>query len=371
MSIQELTRTNKRKRKSESRFQRLWAEAETLACENKELESTLDKLVHRIDRDVLSVELNMGKTIRQVVYKQLAFAQKKSLLKWQRDELNDWITENLIELNAMGLIDEPLENEIAKLQAFELGIELDPDSDRTPAEQLDQFFDNESFDAEDDAEPLVNSTGDLFDDLDEPQSAVCDDEADDDLEDMLHDLFEEYEAHHRRLEDSQDDVHTRSVSPDIFMRLFRQTAAALHPDRESDEGLRQQKHELMSQLLKARKENDLITIMKLHEQFSPSASALHSDDQKELEAVLLDYLEKQRQRRDEITGQSPMHRMVFDQFYHKNPATITRRINAHLKQIKKRHESLHDFIGDIKTLKKLKEVLDVRYNSHMMSSDWF
>ncbi|MFK7892959.1 MAG: hypothetical protein AB8B63_19245 [Granulosicoccus sp.] len=369
MSIQELARTKKRKGKSESRFQRLWAEAEALASENTKLESSLDSLVQRIDRDVLSVELSMGQTIREVVYKQLGFARKKSLLKWQRDELNDWISENLLELDAMGLIDEPLENEIAQLRAYELGIELDPDSDKTPAEQLDEFFhtDSHNADNEDDAVTLVNNTSDLFDDLDAQQSAS----SDDDVADVLHDLFEEFEAYQQQLENSHLQAKPRSVSPDVFMRLFRQTAAALHPDRESDEEMRMQKHELMSQLLKARKDNDLITIMQLHEQFSPSESALDSDDHQALEAVLLDYLEKQRQRRDEITGRSPMHRMVFDQFYHKNPATITRRINAHLKQINKRHESLHVFMGDIKTLKRLKEVLDVRYNSHLMSSDWF
>ena len=46
----------------------------------------------------------------------------------------------------------------------------------------------------------------------------------------------------------------------------------------------------MSQLLKARKERDLITIVKLHEQHTSVESALSGDDEQALEEVLVDYL---------------------------------------------------------------------------------
>ena len=67
----------------------------------------------------------MGLVIRQFVYRQLEFAQRKSLLKWQREVLSEWIEENLSHLMDMGLLDEPLQNEIARLRAFEMGIVLD------------------------------------------------------------------------------------------------------------------------------------------------------------------------------------------------------------------------------------------------------
>ena len=49
--------------------------------------------------------------------------------QWQREELNDWLNENLSELVAMGLLDDPLQNKLAQLRASRMGIDLDPDSD--------------------------------------------------------------------------------------------------------------------------------------------------------------------------------------------------------------------------------------------------
>jgi len=87
-SLNEIKPGKQSKRKVESRFQRLWAEAETLAEANIQLETELDALVQRIDSDVFSAEREMGETIRLMVYRQIEFAKRKSLLKWQRAELN-------------------------------------------------------------------------------------------------------------------------------------------------------------------------------------------------------------------------------------------------------------------------------------------
>ena len=74
-----------------------------------------------------------------------------------------------------------------------------------------------------------------------------------------------------------------SINDDVFKRLFRQTAAALHPDREKDEDRRKEKHVLMSHLLKASKERDLISIVKLHERHASATSTLSGDDEQALE----------------------------------------------------------------------------------------
>ncbi len=369
----------KNTQKPQSRFQSLWSEAEALASENAKLEKELDDLVRRVSSDIMTAERNMGETIRDVVYRQIDFAGKKSLLKWQRFELNDWMEQNLSELMVMGLLDETLQNKIALLRASQMDIDIDPDSDLSPAEQLDRYFgvEDEGYDELDDFDtPDGSASGDLFDDdMDETQKVEFDDDSAEEemLEELLRKLraeFEEDEAEDERERAAQSRQSENPITDDVLKRLFRQTAAVLHPDKEPDAQRRQEKHELMSQLLKARKERDLITIVKLHEEHSPADSVFSMEDEQALEEVLVDYLNQQQQRMEDIVEQSPMHRMAYSEFYSKKPETVTRKINAHLKKIDERHQSLQHFVAEVKTLKRLKEILSARYEAQSFGGGW-
>lgn len=380
MTTKEIAAGKRNKQKTASRFQRLWAEAEALAKDNIELESQLNVLVSRIDKDIFSAEREMGETIRLMVYRQIEFANRKSLLKWQRAELNAWISDNLSELTMFGLIDEKLQNAVARLRAFQMGIELDLDSDLSAQEQLDQYLgidvpgddDDGWWNADEDGKSTESkTTGDLFDD-DMDDDFDIDDEQDDADEEALAELLRKlHEQFEERLQPEATTDNRKLMNDDVFKRLFRQTAAALHPDREIDENRRQEKHALMTQLLKARKDRDLITIVKLHEEHTSVESALSGDDEQALEEVLIDYLNQQQARMDDIIEQSPMHRMAYSEFYSDKPATVTRRINAHLKKVRERRRSITHFMAEVKTLKSLKTILEERYESRVFNDEWF
>ena len=239
MPTTQITSNKRGKQKPLSRFQRLWAEAETLARDNAELERGLDAVVKRINEDIFTAERQLGETIRLFVYRQVDFAHKKSLLKWQRQELNDWIDENLSELVAMGLLDEPLQEKLAVLRAEQMGIDLDPDSERSTTEQLDDYFDSEvvEFDEGFDSSEgrSRNKTGDLFGD-DEDLDATFDDETEEEeLAELLRKLHAEFEGNKERMATPELRRNQKPVSDKVFKRLFQQTAAALHPDKETDQ----------------------------------------------------------------------------------------------------------------------------------------
>ncbi|ASJ72994.1 hypothetical protein [Granulosicoccus antarcticus] len=366
MPTKQITTDKRDKQKPTSRFQRLWAEAETLARDNAELEKGLDAVVSRINEDIFTAERQLGETIRLFVYRQLEFAHKKSLAKWQRNELNDWINENLSELLAMGLLDEPLQEQLAILRAAEMDIDLDPDSERSAVEQLDDYFGSEAGEPGD--EEQGNRSDDLFGEDEDLDDTFEDDE--DELAELLRKLHAEFEGAQESM-DTPTPPKKKPISDKVFRRLFQQTAAALHPDKETDQSRREEKHALMSELLTARKEHDLITILKLHEQYVNADSDLNSDDEQALEEVLVEYLNQQRERIDEIVSQSPLHQMAFSQFYHKTPATVTRRIDAHLEKIGAKQDALLTVLASVKTLKSFKEILTARYDTQIMRNDWF
>ena len=360
------------RKKTESRFQRLWAEAEALEKDNLELEAQLETIVKRIDSEVFVAERKLGEVLYEAVNRQLDFAQKKSLLKWQRSELSEWIDENLSELVAMGMVDQTLRDKLATLRASELGADIDQDSPLSPAEQLDQFLKDEA----DEFRKLMEMDEGLSDEEEGEQADLFDidldddeDLSDDELAELLRKVREEFEGSRHSIDAEPPRSQRKDISDAVFKRLFRQTATALHPDKESDELRRQEKHELMSQLLKARKEYDLITILRLHTKHAAVESTLNIADQQELEEILVEYLNQQQQRMDNIVQKSPMHQMAFAEFYDKRPAIVTRRIKAHLKKIEERKAGILFFTTQVKTLKALKEILSERYDASMWHRD--
>ena len=360
------------RKKTESRFQRLWAEAEALEKDNLELEAQLDTIVKRIDSEVFVAERKLGEVLYEAVNRQLDFAQKKSLLKWQRSELSEWIDENLSELVAMGMVDQTLRDKLATLRASELGADIDQDSPLSPAEQLDQFLKDEA----DEFRKLMEMDEGLSDEEESEQADLFDidldddeDLSDDEVAELLRKVREEFEGRQHSTDAGPPRSQHKDISDAVFKRLFRQTATALHPDKETDELRRQEKHELMSQLLKARKEYDLITILRLHTKHAAVESTLNIADQQELEEILVQYLNQQQQRMDNIVQKSPMHQMAFAEFYDKRPAIVTRRIKAHLKKIEERKAGILFFTTQVKTLKALKEILSERYDASMWHRD--
>lgn len=61
----------------------------------------------------------------------------------------------------------------------------------------------------------------------------------------------------------QQMAHTEQEAQTSLRQLYRQLAAALHPDREPDEAQRVRKHELMSQVNQANAQKDLLTMLRL------------------------------------------------------------------------------------------------------------
>lgn len=365
-------------KRSQSRFQRLWAEAESVARENDKLNNELDALVQRIGADVGKAESALGRAVRLAVHRQLDFAEKKSLLKWQRAELSDWIDEHLQELLNLGELDEALQNRLAALRARELNVELDESSELSPVEQMRAYLDKQI------ADELKESNGKhadedngWFDDTEAEEMSISDVDYQDDEEELaellrrLHEEFDQEGGAQTQSESSDNQESRANLDDAVFKRLFRQTAAALHPDKEIDPVRQREKHELMSELLKARKERDLITILRLHEQYASADSGLSTTDEQQLEQVLVAYLGQQRERMDDIVHRSPMHRWVFQEFYHENPATTNCRVKAHIKKIDTRREGLNVFVTRVKTLQKLKELLADRYERHRFGASWF
>lgn len=417
--------------------QKLWQRASRLKNENESLKATLDQLVQRVQQEILPHEKNMAESQMPLCIKLLSLGQRKTLAKWQRQTLHDWILEMFEGFHAFGLVDDELRNHMARYDAFRLGVELE--DDEAPYEELGKKlaqFEKEAQRREEEErqqeaevleeeraqyiaegrqsiereldkqlgrrpEKSENGTGDLWEDdldaeiqqlqeaydrkreqyrkvlLDELQEEadyVFGDE-DDDFDDMNFEAFERLFT--ERFEETFFGSEREQAKPEqetgipldngTLQRLFRATAAKLHPDREPDPELRSKKQRLMATLLKARKKGDIITVMELYNTWVGEQERLNKADEKSLQAAIEQWLVVLDRERDEIIATSPMHHHVYDEYYDRSKRKIDQAFRARIDDISEAAEASLTLGAQLSTLKSLKPVLERRFEYNRWS----
>ncbi|MEJ2618848.1 MAG: hypothetical protein P8163_01030 [Candidatus Thiodiazotropha sp.] len=151
---------------------------------------------------------------------------------------------------------------------------------------------------------------------------------DDSFEDDLESLFEEARQQPDRPDHSDELAKHNESGLDWLKTLFRRAAQNLYPDRESDPEKKQQKQQLLSKLLIARKENDILTILEI---FGQAQSKPQLDlAETELTAVcemLSDQLNHLQFEQTSFIHGHPDRMMVYEHLFHKSKKSGKRHSN--------------------------------------------
>lgn len=347
---------------AESRFQKLWNEAERLKKENRELETTLDQLVLRIKQVVGPVEMDMARAMRVQIDKLILFGRRESLSQWQMVVLDEWIMSNMDYLQSIGLVDDELTDNLAHLHAQTLGFEVDANSDLTTTEQLAAYMESQlgDMDAELDDNDLIGG-----------ESSEDSDEAEDILK-WHEQRFAQSEFENTSKAQAED--HTNQFSSDldldqnsashplaVFKTLFHRVARALHPDKETDPEKRQAKQALMAQLLEARRQNDLMTVFQMYQEHVDETASFGAQERAELEKVLCQFIELESQRQLEITTKTPLHDIAYTQYYSNDPESIEKAIEQKIEEVENRKADIEAFSDTVTSINKLGPYLIDRF----------
>lgn len=409
-----LTAAKKRPNKT-SAFQKLWTKAEKLKRENARFRNRLDQLVQRIQTDVIPIEKQAVGQQLPLLQRLLTLGQRKSLSQRQRYMLDDWIREILDLLQGTDHLNEDIMDEVCRYDAYRLGIELDESSTCSLPEQLQHYFEREQellqdededeaydeFDEElresihheiekildktlgpEPANPDVHDSDDLFsDELKAEQQRqyqeyieVRNAAREELLKEMLaaDDIFDDFDDEEAIFDFDADAFgyeepltapasnDAPAVSNAVFKRLFRSIAAQLHPDREPDPNLRDQKHTLMSQLLDARKQGDVMMIIEMYQEHVSANTGLSTVDEKQLIKVLKNQVNVLINEQEQYSFETPLHRLVYEKFYSDNTKTINQVIKMHLRDIEKDSANAQALALSITSLKTLKPHLEQR-----------
>ncbi|MFT7529721.1 MAG: hypothetical protein ACI9FD_000724 [Gammaproteobacteria bacterium] len=354
--------------------------AERLQKQNQELQEKLDLLVERARLEALPAQIELGKTARQLVFHLLGFLRRKSLPKWQCNELRHWIGELLEPIAAVDLMDDDLRDEIARDSAQDMGYTIDEESKLAPHQQFEEMvridFENvlpeEHIDNKREIEAEVEKM--VRRKFGDPrQSPPIQDMFQAELHEAERKREEEIEKFRRQARDEledgfEDESQIPRADRGLLNRLFRRTANVLHPDKELDDDKRIERQALMHSLLEARKRGDILTIYKMHQDYTEADAMTGSDDEKQLLTALEQQIENLRDEQLRIINQSPIHAFVHEEFFARTDKATNIKIAAHIEDLYLQQSSWQEFMRQIRTLKALKPVLEQR--SQYYFQDW-
>jgi hypothetical protein len=120
----------------------------------------------------------------------------------------------------------------------------------------------------------------------------------------------------------------------------------------------------MAELLGARKQGDVMTVINLYQQHVDNDASLSKADEKQLIDALKRQVTALECEREEYSFESPLHRTAFAQFYHHSPRQTNQALKHHIQMMEAATSEVVSQAHSIKTLKTLKPHLEERYEEH-------
>jgi hypothetical protein len=361
--------TNPQKTHLQTLFDNLWRDVKNKQQANARLRIELSELHKIYHKKILPVEQLTEGPYSQLAQRLIEFFTRKSLTQWQRHELSQWIIEciNYIEL-------------------------LNPEKSRELTVSYQQVLANYlKIDVEDVEQQMNHGAGSLdeffadFDTIEEAFQCFSDNFADNFAENPSKERENPKSGFQEELFGfSEDDPKVFRGGPfeelftpgikaeeqdlvnDQWLRsIFRRTANALHPDKERNEALRSEKQNLMAQLLAAREEKDVFSLLNLYMQYVEGSDLLITD---ETMGKLCAQLNKQKnqltEEKQEILYESPMYSELYKKLHSRNKKKREKNIERHIRGVRESTQEMLEFVVSLRNLKILKIHLEHRYEEH-------
>lgn len=330
--------------RDQDRFNNLWQAVKKKQARNEKLKQDMDALMATYTAKVMPVELGIEEPLILLARRLVDFASRKSLANWQRSELQDWITETLHEVSQYNAAEaDAISQDYNQVIAdyYDISVEeltgpqeIDDEMDAIISEAFESMHENEE-------SPFEQASIFGFDD---------DEEADA--------FFEHAEAEANVGADRKE----QPINEKWIRNLFRRTARALHPDKEQDPDKRLAKQKLMTTLLDARDQQDIMTMMMLYnEHADDNVLSLEPDEIQSL----CDLLEKQKDKLDmdrmALIDESPMHHAVHQKLYATSQKARERKLKEHLDEVHASIKRKFKLVEYLRNLSHLKIILEERY----------
>ena len=335
-------------------FQLLWEKIEKQKTRLAGQEKRVRKIVDRFNAEILPLEWEHARSQYQLVERLLTFLSRKSLTRWQRDELCDWIHDELGVLSSNPFADPELDR-TGLLVRFESLIKQHyPQPDTPPLTESERekirsdLYQELGLELDDeDIDLFMHSPADFLQQMMEKMQEGDEDWLEEDEEEEADDIF------------GPDETDGQAAGKALIHRLYKQLAKRLHPDLEQDKAHKAVKHEQMQQLLAARQENDIHTLLELHRQHFDSA-ALEQLGQQELDGInelLRRQLRELERQYDDVFIDQSLESAIWNRFRHLGSTSSDRKFAEHARELKADIRHNNKLLKQLTTLKDVQQLL--------------
>ena len=357
----------------ESDLNQLWREVQDKRKRNQHLQNQLDKLVLTYQQKILPVERERLLPAQlKLTERLIELFSRKSLSHWHRDEMSDWIGSLL---DRLALLDEEKSVEltnrynthVAKISGLSLE-EL-----QAYQSEEEQSFDeilNEMFEMEGDGEidpqsaAEAQATAKHKAQEEAKNSAQTDLFGFDDLDLTGAEPGLDHNQKKTTIDKFEESCFNEEQADNQWLRsLFRRAARTLHPDLEQDPKKREAKQKIMVELLSARDNEDVMTLVSLYaEHVQAGDLRVQQDDIDKLYRLLEQQSMDLEYEYENCIYGSPFTQMVHDKLYARTKQARTKKLQLCLKAINIEASQTNDFTQFLRNLNCLKEVLAERYD---------
>jgi hypothetical protein len=353
------------KNKLQARFDKLRQQMLKQQTLNRTFQEELDELVTIYQTQLLQLDSDLIEPLTQLASKLIDFYSRKSLAQWHREELGDWIIEIL---ERIGRVQpetaKELHGKVREIIAGQMGMtveEMEEEARRCARdfEEALEFAKNTKTSTEE-AFTANGPQDDMFG-FDEIFGEEATDEHYFDQEDPFDGEPGDTEARRQRL---MDGSWVRS--------LFRRAAQALHPDREQNPEQRHAKQRAMQQLLAARKQGDIMTLLQLYSECVDGNELVLAEQEMTSACELMEeQLDELRLEKAAFIYQHPLRTQVHDMFYSSSRKIRDKRIDAWKQDLRAGAEHTLVLVEELRNLKILKIVLEERREGRLFDDlDW-
>jgi hypothetical protein len=299
----------------------------------------LDALCHTYAEQVMPEIKNNHGMLKRLMLRLIDFSARKSLSQWHREELEAWIHE---------LLDRVAEydrTEATAIAGLYMDIQFEFFGKRA------QITDPDEFDPFGPDEPAAEQT----------TRSAADNEAQSDFF-GFDDIPEPEPQEHSQFFNGFDAEPAAPVLDDKWLKqLFRRAAQALHPDRERDPARRLHKEQLMTELLHARDNNDMMTVMMLYQQHVTDDSLQIPESAFEaLCASIEDQIQRLQQEKMVYIYSDPHRARVHDLLYAGTRKKQQQNLRELLETIRLMGQQIPQAVAELRNLNDLKRELSYR-----------
>jgi hypothetical protein len=362
-----------------SPFAKKWAQIEKKQKRNDNFKVKLKALYARFQSDILPIERQWCESMAQQIHHLIPFLKRKSLAKWQREELQMWIEETLDDVCTNPFCPPDLMEALRSQYNDALGEMLvkrsKDDVDESELEELREFTEeffagSKEFTDEQLAAFLCDPASLqklMMAFIEEKAQGIDEDDEENDGffgQKNQHDDDEFDFEHHQQSKPSRADQLKSMFNASEINKIYKALANRLHPDKEPNPQLKAYKSELMAQLAKAKKGNDVFIIIQMYQQHMPEKASEFSPDMSksmvELLNVKLHDLDAEMTR---LKTQDGLPSMIWQKLGAPGKKKIEQKISDHIKGLRGSQRSIGRFINEVTTVKKMKDCLAERYDN--------